>query len=204
MRKSTLLTIGVVAGLALSAVMAATFTIQGGYRGSWQVLRAEANEVAASITIASEGDYAQKPAGAVKIGEMTNLAGCGAMLITFAAGADVNDINDSFTWRQWFWAKDNGPAECAGYGTATLGSQLVVLYPNSAAAATGRYWADTISITQQYWPAQLETFDSGNDRMCKMAVDPLDAEWAYTEITDANGTGTQAANVSAYYRILPK
>ena len=201
MRKSTLLTMGVVAGLALSAVMAATYTIQGGYRGSWQVLRAEANEDAASITIASEGDYAQKPAGAVKIGEMTDQAGCGPMLITFAAEGDVND---TFTWRKWLWAKDNGPAECAGYGTATLGSQLVVRYPNSAAAATGRYWADTISITQQYWPAEMETFDNGNDRMCKMAVDPLDAEWAYIEITNADGTGTQAANVSVYYRILPK
>ena len=200
MRIRTILTVGVAMGLAMSLVMAATFTIQGGYRGEYQLLRAEANEVAASITIATEGDFAQKPAEAVRIGELTNGVGSGPLQIMFLAG---DAANDTFSWRIWLWSRTNGPAECAAYGTGIFGEQQVVRYPDTGLAATTKFWADTISITAQYWPAEIEVFDEGNNRICKLLIDPLEYEWIYVEITDADGTtGIEALDVAVYYRIM--
>ena len=159
----------------------------------YHLLRTEGNEDASAVTLATAGDFASKPSTAVQLDVDVN-----GIEIIFAGGAAANK---TFSWRYYAWRYRNGPAELVAYGTGILGSQAVVIYPNTGLAATNKFYADTLVITGQYWPATVSVVDgAGDDRLGKLIADMCGYEWVYMEITNADGsTGTEAGNVSVYY-----
>lgn len=165
-------------------------TIHSGYI----LLRDAANEDSSLVTLATAGDFANKPAGAVQLDADANAI---AVIICGGTAADK-----TLAWKAYGWRRNNGPAELIAYGTATLGTQQVVKYPDTGTApAATKYWADTITITEQAWLSTVWTADAaGNNRVGKLIFDQCGYEWLYFEITSADGsTGTEAGLVSVYY-----
>jgi hypothetical protein len=72
--------------------------------------------------------------------------------------------NETMAWMLIGWAR-GGPAEEIAYGTATLGTQRV------ATGTATELYADTITITGQYWPSLITVSDSGNNRIAKISFD---------------------------------
>lgn len=171
-----------------------TVTVTSDYR----LLRAKAVEDDGStIAIASEGDFAQKPSGAKRVPPIQHNTPANAVCIIFA-GEDT--ANETFSWRLWAWRNNNGPAEHVANGTGVLGSQDVVLYPDSGTAVTAStLWADTLSITNNTFIKTWYVADSGNNRVAKLWGDLAGYEWIYCEITNAGDAGGEAGLVSVYY-----
>lgn len=163
------------------------------------VLRAEANEEASPINLATEGDFAQMPADALEI--RTDEAGLNSLVndafILFCGGPAALKI---FTWRLFAWLAINGPAQLVAYGTGTLGSQAVVIYPNGA-AATNKFWADTLVVTTYYWPKEVKaTPNGGNNSVATLSLDLMGWKHWKMQIEDADGlTGSEAGDISAYW-----
>jgi len=149
------------------------------------------------IAIATEGDFAQKPSGAVKIPRVRGDTEANSIQIIIA-GEDT--ANETFSWKLWAWKSKNGPAEVIADGTGILGTQDVVKYPDTGLAVTAAtLWADTIAITNNVFVKTWRVADSGNNRVAKLVGDLAGYEWIYLEITDANDATTEAGMVSAYY-----
>jgi hypothetical protein len=165
-------------------------------RVAYQVMRPEADEDAAAIAIATEGNFAQKPAGAIQIKPSdAGLSAVNGMEVIFCGGAAADK---TFSFKVWGWRSHNGPAELVCSGDGILGTQQVVKYPHNGATATSKFWADTLTITD-VWLTTVDVSDSGNDRIAKIIFDTCGFEWFFIEITLADGTGTKAGDISAYY-----
>lgn len=188
---------GILLGICLTMMIGANpnsyrhlQTVHVGYN----LLRSAANEDTSLVTLATAGNFANKPSGAIQLDADVNGL---SFIICGGSAADK-----TLSWKAYAWRRSNGPAEMIAYGTATLGTQQVVLYPDTGAApAATKYWADTISITEQAWLSTVWTADAaGNNRVGKLVLDPCGYEWVYFEITSADGaTGTEAGLVSVYY-----
>lgn len=194
--KNTILIL-VLCGFA-SLANAATYTITQTDQSTYALWRTEANEVSAAIDLTDEGDFAQKPAAAYEIkgdGAGTNARN---VQLIFAGG---DTANETFSWKVYAWRNGNGPAELVAYGTGVLGSQAVVKYPHNGAAATSRYWADTLVVTDgSRWPKTVySTDETGNNEAAKLVFATLGYKYFYVEITSADGeTGSEAGWVSVY------
>lgn len=162
-----------------------------------RLLRAEANENTSSIDLTSEGDFASKSSAAVRFGTRDDGTGYGDNIIELIfCGGDTAD--DTFTYRVYVWRRRNGPARMVATGTGTLGTQAVVVYPQGG-TATSKFWADTLSVTHR-WNATVTSSDTeGNNEIASLAFDKTGYEWIYCEITNADGTGTEAESISVYY-----
>lgn len=166
------------------------------------LLRAEANENASVIDLTTEGDFAQKPAGAVQLKAKDDGTGHGgnALEFVFCAGAAAEK---NFTYKIYAWRRGNGMARMVATGVGTLGTQAVVKYPHNGATATLKFWADTLTVTSRWMKTVYSTDTTGNNETASIHWDGGGYEWFYVEITLADGsTGTEAGNVSVYYAYL--
>jgi len=156
------------------------------------LLRTEADEDSSTVTLTTAGDYASKPSGAVALDCDAN----GIQIIICGGSA----ANKTFSWKLYLYRSANGPAEYAADGTGILGTQQVVYYPDTGLAATSKFWADTLVITNQDWLTTVALVDAGgNNRTSKLVLDGCGYAWAYLEITSADGTtGTEAGDISGY------
>jgi len=169
-------------------------TINAAYR----LLRAEANEDGSTITIADEGSFADKPAGAKEVPKTGHGTRANGICIIFAGGAAADK---EFNWRLWTWRHSNGPAEHIAHGTGKLGTQKVVTYPDTGLeAAATILFADTLVITDKAFIKPWNIADAGGDNRCgKLWGDLSGYAWIHCEITGADGTGDKAGDVSVYY-----
>jgi len=199
MKKNTI--IGFLIGISLLCIAAnnsVTYTAYAPYR----LLRAEADENASEIGLTTEGDFAQKPAGAISLSSVLSAGALhypvNAIQFIFCGGAAADK---TFSWKIYAWRVTNGPAELLAYGTGTLGTQAVVKYPDSGSTATSKFWTDTLAISAQGLPKTFTLADyAGGNRVAKLTGDLCGYDWIYCEITSADGTtGVEAGDISVYY-----
>ena len=166
---------------------------------SYLLLRAEADENASALDLTSEGDFASMPSSAVPLRTKGDGTGHGgnAIEIVFCGGSAAGK---TFTYKIYAWRRYNGMARMLATGTGTLGTQAVVLYPDSASTATSKYWADTLTVTYR-WLSIVSSSDAvGNNETASLQCDFSGYEWIYVEITNADGsTGDEAGDITAYY-----
>jgi len=175
----------------------------------YSLLRAEANENTTLINLTTGGDFAHKPAAAKSLkadigehGTFITKAGIdtttanGVQLI-FCGGAAADK---TFHYKIYAWKNANGPAEVVADGNGVLGTQAVVKYPDTAAAATSKFWADTLTVTGYWLKTVTSTATTGSNGVAKLWFDMCGYEWLYVEITSAdNTTGTEAGLISVYW-----
>lgn len=160
--------------------MGMLFTMQAG----WEKLRpsnktsgdAALDGTTAGLTYA----FSDKPAQAKKMGYEAN----GVQI--YFAGTDAD--NETFDWKLYAYT-EFGPAELIAYGTGTLGT-----------AVTGNadeYYADTLTITGQYWYKVVAIMDTTNNRIARLAFDLCGRRYIYVEFSNIGGVG-QVASINGY------
>lgn len=186
----------VLIGLMLALVAGAVSSLVT-FHDSCRVLRAEASEDTA-ITLTTAGAFASKPSSAIELPVSGGNTGPDNSIEIIVCGGDA--ANDTFSWRLYAWRKDNGPARLVAYGTGILGTQQVVTYPQGG-TATNKFWADTFVITSQHWlkTDSVSTSTVGGNSVSSLWFDGSGYTWLYLEITDADGTSTEAESLTAYY-----
>ena len=88
-------------------------------------------------------------------------------------------------------------------GTGTLGTQQVIVYPhNNEATTSTRFWADTLLVTWDAWPKDVEsTSTTGRNSIAEIWMDDTGSRYWFMQISDADGsTGTEAGDISVFYR----
>ena len=177
------------------------------------VARGEADEngavgAPAVITLATEGDFAQKPATALDLLSLDLLTpqdGTSAEMVQngisfmFSGGSAAGK---TFTYNIYVWGNENGPAMHIIQGTGTLGTQQVVRYPHNGVAATNKFWADTLALTWESWVKEVEvTETTGRNSIAQVWFDAAGIRYVFVEIAGADGsTGTEAGDIAVYYR----
>lgn len=192
--KKKLIGIGILLGVALTLILGGAYVVQTSFHAPYILLRTVTDEDTA-IDLTSEGDFANKPAAAIKFGTADTGAGRENTIVLAFCGGD--SANDTFTYKVYVWRSTNGPAEPVCTGTGTLGTQAVVLYPHNFSTATSKFWADTLTVTARWLKGVKTTDSSGNNEMAKIAFDGCGVEWLYVEITNIDGTG-EATDISIY------
>jgi hypothetical protein len=191
--------IGLTVCLLITFILGAvSYTVTNTIHSPYHLLRAEANENSTLIDLTTGGDFSSKPAGAVQLVSSGEAGPVNAIQFIFCGGSAADK---TFSWKLYAWRRKNGPCEFIASGTAVLGTQRVMKYPHNNMTASGRYWADTLAITEQ---VALKTFSvadaSSSNRVAKLYGDLCGYEWVYVEITNADGTtGSEAGNISVYY-----
>lgn len=167
-------------------------------------------EAAANSTffdaLATGGDFAQKPTtGVIDILDPTLLdptadtpknvayraiSEANGIVLSFAGG-DSDD--DAFTWRVFGWRNENGPAEIIADGTGILGSQAVVIYPHNGMAATNKFWADSLVVSNNYWIKRVDATDVGSNSVAKVWFDTAGYRYFLIE------TPTAVGDMSAFF-----
>lgn len=180
--------------LVVLTVMGSTYVVQETIHQPYKVLRAEASEDTA-IVLTTAGAFASKPSSAISLKTTTSNSTANALQITVIGG---DAANDTFSWRLYAWRVSNGPAELIAYGTGILGTQQVTTYPQGG-TATSKFWADSFTITTQYWLTTVSVSTVGGNSVASMWFDTCGYEWYYIEITEADGSSTQAESLTAYY-----
>ncbi len=163
------------------------------------LLRADANEDTDLIDLTTEGDFAHKPATAKQLKPRDDGTGHGGNAIElFFCGGPAADSNCAY--KVWAWRRNNGMVRMVATGYVTLGTQTVVKYPDNGAAATGKYWADTITVTGRGNKTVTSSATTGSNEVASLWFDLCGYEWVYVEITNADGvTGTEAGGILVYY-----
>lgn len=180
-----------------------------------RIARNEANEDATLLDLTTKGNYANMPSilGATGIGvidlipdkheSITEMKVNGIEF--FFAGGSIAD--KTFGFRILAWKPSNGFARLAVVGTGILGTQAVIRYPavpgGGDATATNRFWANTLVITNENWPKEVEATDAGSfESVSSVWMDAAGYRFWKVEITDADGTtGTKAGDVSVFWSL---
>lgn len=169
------------------------------------IARNEADEDTSTLDLTTEGNFANMPSesgdflGAVDINRgLTSELKVNGIAFAFTGGSAANK---TFTWKLFAWKNSNGAARQVAEGTGTLGSQAVVVYPHNGAAATNRFWADTLSVTWYNWYKRVDSTDTtGHNTVAEIWTDACGWRYWYVEIADADGsTGAEAGDVASYY-----
>lgn len=186
------------------------------HHSKWRLVRETADEDGANFTAVydlagDEGNFANKNSNSVanggpfRIGSRPGELGTpnkslGAVWKFVICGGVEN--NDTFSFHIVGWAEDNGMLRVLAVGDGIIGTQDVVLYPDDDAVATAIWWADTISIdsvTPVRWPG-VSVRNSGNDEVASILVDTTGLEWIQFVIYDADGTSTDANDITVFGR----
>ena len=152
-----------------------------------------------SDTLATAGDFANKPTATIDILDpgfldpTTDINKNVAFLaiskangiVISLAGGDADD--DAFTWKIFGWKNENGPAELVADGTGILGSQAVVKYPHNGAAATSKFWADTLVASNNYWIKRVDATNIGSNSVAKIWFDTAGYRFFLIETPTAVG-----------------
>lgn len=181
------------------------------YHSRWHLVRDTADEDAADFATAldlegGKGDFANKPSGAFHIppfgssrGNEGSSAGAAWRLAFSGSTTDGDDDSETFGFTVVGWARINGMAQVICDGTGKIGLQDVVLYPHDNSSATNRWWADTLVLGTSKWRSAV-VYNSGNDQVCIIHIDVAGLEWLQVFIYDANGTGSEAGDITVIGR----
>jgi len=203
MRKK--LIFGIILGFLVAFVIGATYTVPGSTQEPWELLRGEASEDpnsaigSVSITRSTAGDFANKPATAKQI---RTIDGTASPSVTIGLAACAGSAaNKTFTTDIWVWRKINGMAQKICTIDWTTGTQQVVKYPHTGAAATNKFWADTATVTSYWFAGKTDSADEGGDNgVAVVQIVLYGEEWVYAEVKNADGeTGNEAGDVSIYW-----
>ena len=153
-----------------------------------------------SATLATKGDFANKPTGTIDILDpafLDPITGS-AKAVKIIANSDINGLmfsfaggdtaDDAFTWTIFAWRNENGPATIVGNGTGKLGSQRVIKYPhNGLAPDSARYWADTLVITNDRWFKEIEATSVGGNSVSHVWFDACGYRYFLVEMPTSVG-----------------
>lgn len=179
------------------------------------VAREEADEngsvnAPAIFVLATEGNFAQKPDAALDLAKLDlftprQTVPFGELMqngIAFSfAGSSA--AGKTFTYDIITWGNENSPARHAVNGAGILGTQQVIVYPhNNLATTTDRFWADTLTVSWENWPKEVESTDIvGHNTVAEVWLDATGSRYWFIQISDADGsTGTEAGDISVFYR----
>lgn len=180
------------------------------------VARNEADENGASgapaiFSIATEGDFAQKPSTALdlaeidlfdpKIAQPLGELEQNGVAFSFTGGSAAGK---TFTYDIFTWANQNGPAKQTVNGTGILGTQQVVKFPHNSEVVANRFWADTLTVEWENHLKEVEaTDDIGHNTVSEVWFDMTGLRYIFIQISDADGsTGTEAGDIAVFYRFF--
>jgi hypothetical protein len=161
------------------------------------------------------GDFDSMPSGVIDILDpayldpttetskgkaLTHYSKVNGLFLSFTGG---DAANDTFTYDIYTWANENGHAKHSVNGTCTLGTQQVVKYPHNNVSVSDKFWADTISVTWENHPKEVEsTSTTGRNSIAELWFDMTGLRYLFVQISKAGGTGTEAEDVSAFFRYM--
>ena len=169
----------------------------------------------AAIDLTAAGDFANLPANTIvldlskysvyateqKDASIRPIHKANGIEFFFCGGSAANK---TFGYKIIAWKNENGMARLLAVGTGILGTQAVVYYPHDpTAAATNKFWADTLTVTSSNtnWLKPVKSSDTnGNNTAASVWTDDCGYRFWKIEITDADGsTGDEAGNISVYW-----
>lgn len=177
------------------------------------VARLEGNEDASPLNLTTSGDFANKPAGALDLKELSvfetdkqTILGPAILKpngveFLFAGGSAAGK---TFGWNLFAWRNDNGMARQLAQGTGELGTQAVIKFPHdSVSPVSNRFWADKLIVTSSTlnWLKPIKSTDTaGNNTVASIWTDNTGYRYWHIEITNADGsTGTEAGDISVFW-----
>ncbi len=183
-----------------------------------RIARNEANEDAVLLDLTTKGDYPNMPGilsttgiGVIDLHrpegteeDSTGQMKANGIEFMFTGGSAANK---TFGWRILAW-RIKGPARLAAVGTSILGTQAVITYPtvpgfndSAPVAATNKFWANTLVVTNENWLKEVEATDVGSfESVASVWLDDAGYRFWKVEITDADGsTGTEAGDVAVWW-----
>jgi len=170
----------------------------------------------AAVVLASAGDFANLPANTIVLDlfkysvyatEQKNVPirpihKANGIEFFFCGGSAAGK---TFGYRIISWKNENGMARLVAVGTGILGTQAVVYYPHDlTAAASNRFWADTLTVTSTNWLKPIKSTDTaGQNTTASVWTDDCGYRYWKIEITNADGsTGTEAGNIAVYWSLF--
>ena len=148
----------------------------------WQLLRSVAavdNPALGVNTIDSKPPYAM------------NIASSAIRGLEFLVGAIGSD-DGVVGVKLWCGRGGGGPAKLIAAITFTLGKVICNKDPQTQQVTDLQRYADTAVVTS-YWPLDVTVANSGNDMLCTVSFDGLDADWIAAEVLTL--TNVTKANV---------
>ncbi|MDO8302875.1 MAG: hypothetical protein Q7T18_06525 [Sedimentisphaerales bacterium] len=149
----------------------------------WQLLRtvsAVDNPALGVATIDGKPSYAMNiAASAIR----------GLEFLVVAIGADDSVVGIKL----WCGRGAGGPAKLIAAITWTLGKVICNKDPQTQGSTDLQRYADSASVTS-YWPLDVNTANSGNDMLCTVSFDGIDADWIAAEVV----TLTNATKANIY------
>ena len=116
----------------------------------------------------------------------------------FIAGSSAHSRNA--IWYLTAWRNENGPARRVAEGTCTTGTQAVVKWPHNSAAIANTFWCDTIAVTYENWPKEIEGTDSGNSNsVASLFFDACGYRYFLMEFRTTEADATALTNLTAFY-----
>ena len=160
------------------------------------------------------GDFANKPDGTVDVLDpaylnpvteiskgqvLTSKSKVNGIVLSFSGGSAADK---TFTYDIFTWANENGAAKHTVNGTGILGTQQVVKFPHNGVAAPGKFWADTLVVTWENHPKEVESTDIiGHNSIAEVWLDMTALRYLFIQISDSDGsTGTEAGDIACYFR----
>ena len=173
------------------------YAVTSTYQSPLAVLRAEADEdaatLAACLDLTTLGNFANKPTTAVSLHSSAPVSYANGIEIYFCGGTAADE---TFSWALYLWRSTNGPARLVAYGTGTLGTQAVIIYPQGG-AATNKFWADTLTVT---WTCMNFSVSTGAvNSVATLQGDARGYQYVDVKIYNANDAGAEAGDITAYY-----
>ena len=154
------------------------------HNSGWQLLRsvtAVDNPALAASTMDSKPPFAVS----IAAGQIRGLE--------FIVAA-IGDDNGVVGVKLWAGKGQGGPARCIAAITFTLGTMLVSKDPQTQGVTDLTRYADTAAVTS-YWPTEIKNPNSGNNMLCTVSLDGLDADWLAAEVV----TLTNATKAHVYF-----
>ena len=161
---------------------------------------------ATALDLTTKGNFANKPSGVLDIFTLDVVTPKDAPVfpetpvngIRFLFCGDGGE-NATFNYNILTWGNENWPCKKVATGTGTIGTQGVVKFPHND-GATSMLWADTISITWENWPKEIESTDTtGHDSVAEIFLDACGSRYWSVEITTTSGGGDLVAVYWGYF-----
>ena len=176
----------------------------------WPMRATGAEDTLLDLTTA--GDFASKPAtgvvdllkdsiawtdNAIEVDGHTHDLETNGMEI-YIAGSTTHSRNA--IWYLTAWRNENGPARRVAQGTCTTGTQAVVKWPHNGVAVANTFWCDTIVVTYENWPKEIEATDAGtSNSVASLFLDACGYRFWKLEFRTTEAVATALTNLTAYY-----